>query len=194
MQNKTDEVHYRTKNRYEDKTLTPITGFSENIKRRPKAMLCQAGLLWHQTVVLSIYDLTQLSTARWHPREDLILMFANLLLYLLVVTINTLLCLPEKCLKKQFVQVLYGLAWQYSWWMTAAKFRRHPIEFSNLICLGVLHSRHTIYIIPALFMWVWTSLLWVFYSHSSLMRQSTTSGHGHLKGLFLEVWDVVTPE
>ncbi len=193
MQNKTDELHYRAENRYEDKTLTPITGCRGNVKRRPKAVLCQTGLLCHQTVVLSIYDLTQPSIARWHPGEDLIFMFANLPLYLPVVTINTLLCLPEKCLKKQFVQVLYGLAWQYSWLMTAAKFRRRPGEFSSLICLGVLHLS----IIPA---WlylcgVWTPLLWVFCSHSSLMRQCTTSGRGHLKGHFVEgCWDVVTPK
>lgn len=112
--NKTDEVHYRAENRYENKTLTPITGCRENVKRRPKAVLCQTGLLCHQPVVLSIYDLTQPSMARWHPGDDLIFMFANLPLYLPVVAINTLLCLPEKRLKKQFVQVLYGLAWQYS--------------------------------------------------------------------------------
>lgn len=95
VHNKTDEVHYRAENRYEDKTLTPITGFEENVKRRPKAVLCQAGLLCHHTVVLSIYDLRQWSMARWYPGEDLIFMFANLPLYLPVVTINTLLCLPE---------------------------------------------------------------------------------------------------
>ena len=112
VQNKTDEVHYRAENRYEDKTLSPITCCRENVK--PKAVLCQTGPLCHQTVVLSIYDLTQPSTARWHPGEDLIFMFANLPLYMPVVTINTLLCFPEKCLKKHFVQVLYRLAWQYS--------------------------------------------------------------------------------
>lgn len=136
-------------------------------------MLCQAGLLCHQTVVLSIYDLTQPSGARWYPREDLIFMFANLPLYLPAVTINTLLCLPEKCLKKQFVQVLYGLAWQYSWLMTAAKFRRRPGEFSNLICLGVLHLS----IIPArLYLCgLWTPRLWVL-----LFPQFTNeAGHHH---------------
>lgn len=111
MHNKTDEVYYRAKNRYEGKTLTAIRGFEENVKCRPKAVLCQTGLLWHQTVVLSIYDLAQLSLTRWHPGESLIFMFANLPLYLPVVTINTVLCLPEKCLKKHFVQVLYGPAW-----------------------------------------------------------------------------------
>lgn len=176
MQNETDEVHYRDENRYEDKTLTPITGFGENVKCRPKAVLCQTGLLCHQTVVLSIYDLTQPSMARWHPGENLVFMFANLPLYLPVVTINTLLCLPEKYLKKQFVQILYGLAWQYSWWMTAAKFRRRPREFSNLICFGVLH-------LGIISVWLylcgfWTPLHFVFCSHSLLMMESTTSGYG----------------
>lgn len=81
----------------------------------------------------------------WRPREDFIFMFANLPPYLPKVAINTLLCLPEKYLKKQFVRVLYGLTWQYSWLMTAAKFGGCPWEFLNLICLGVLHLS----IIPA---------------------------------------------
>lgn len=89
-------------------------GFGEDVKCGPTAVLCQAGLLSHQTVVLSIHDLTQLSVAQRHPGEDFIFMFANLPLHLPVVTINTLLCVPEKCLKKHFVRVLYGLAWQYS--------------------------------------------------------------------------------
>lgn len=93
----------------------------------------------------------------WHPREDFIFMFANLPPYLPKVVINTLLCLPEKYLKEQFVQVLYGLTWQYSWLMTAAKFGGRPREFPNLICLGVLHLS----IIPArLYLCgFWTTLL-----------------------------------
>lgn len=91
------------------------------------------------TVVPSIYDLMQSCSPGWHPWDDLIFMFANLPLYLPVVAINTLLCLPEKCLKKQFVRLLYGLTWQYSWLTMAAKFRVRPWEFSNLICLRLLH-------------------------------------------------------
>lgn len=64
--------------------------------------------------VLPVYDSTLLSMLGWHPREDFIFMFANLPPYLPKVAINTLLCLPEKYLKEQFVRVLYGLAWQYS--------------------------------------------------------------------------------
>lgn len=119
-----------------------------------------------RTVVLPVYDLAPPSPAGWHPREDFIFMFANLLLYLPEEAINTLLCLPEKCLKKQFVQVLSGLVWQYSWLMTAAKFGRRPRERRNLICLGVLHFN----IIPAR---LCLCVFWTRQLHSLLFPQFT---------------------
>lgn len=129
---------------------------------------CFVRLLCHRSDFLPAYDSTQLSMLGWHPREDFIFMFANLPPYLPKVAINTLLCLPEKYLKEQFVRVLYGLTWQYSWLMAAAKFGGCPRDFPNLICLGVLHLS----IIPArLYLCgLWTPLLGALVS--GLFRES----------------------
>lgn len=87
----------------------------------------------------------------WPPREDFIFMFANLPPYLPKVAINTLLCLPEKYLKEQFVRVLYGLTWQYSWLMTAAKFGGRPGEFPRSHLFGTFTFQHKSCL--AVFMW-----------------------------------------
>lgn len=158
-------------------------GFGEDVKCGPTAVLCQAGLLSHQTVVLSIHDLTQLSVAQRHPGEDFIFMFANLPLHLPVVTINTLLCVPEKCLKKHFVRVLYGLAWQYSWLMTTAKLWRCPGEFS----IWFIWDFYIWIIPPQLHLYVmFKAIPQVFCYHGLLMRGSATRSYGHLKNTFID--------